>query len=69
MMDVLQAHQVVDDTKLGGAVDLLEGRAADHTDQGTLEERGDRNCRNFTMDKHDILHWDANPLPAEWAGP
>lgn len=45
-----------DDTKLGGAVDMFEGKAAIQMQIDKLEEWADRNLMKFSQEKCKILH-------------
>ncbi|CAM5146722.1 unnamed protein product [Natator depressus] len=64
----------VDDTELGGEVDMLEGTDRIQSDLGTLEDWAQRNLMRFNKDKCRVLHLGRkNPmhsyrLGTEWLG-
>ncbi|KAK4825140.1 hypothetical protein QYF61_024120 [Mycteria americana] len=71
------AHQVVDDTRLGGPDSALEGRPAIQRDLGRLEGWAYRNRTKFSKDKCKVLFvgrkspWQGYRLGGEalWEGP
>lgn len=52
----IHLHQFVDDTKLGGTVDTLEGREVLQRDVGKLETWVITNCMKVNQGKRWILH-------------
>lgn len=53
-------QQVVDDTKLGGAVDTPDGHVTIHTDLNRSKKRPDKNIINFNNHKHQLLNLSRN---------
>ena len=55
-----------DDTKLGGEVDMSEGRAILQRHLDRLEERASTNCMKFNKDKCKVLHLGRNNQRAQY---
>lgn len=58
----LEEDLAVDDTKLEGAVKILESKTAMHRDLGKLEKRANRNLKK---DKSEVL-WLGGSNPLQW---